>query len=158
MSEEALFSHESRRHFILNFRIYCTFQHDDAGILKCFCFIWKLWIRWGRYQLQFLNLPTASSSHAGGAILSLYDRLQPSVFKFCCIYILKTLKTVVQACKLLKSLSKKPCGSSKKIFIKLLFLFAWWGRWKLDLTVSQFFSLFLKILTEAGTFIILRIS
>ena len=44
----------------------------------------------------------------------------------------KTWKTVVQGCKLLKSLFKKPWGSSKWSFINLLFLFAWWARWKWD--------------------------
>ena len=38
-------------------------HHNEAGNFKCFCFIWKLWIRWGRHQLQFLNLPTALSNH-----------------------------------------------------------------------------------------------
>ena len=33
-------------------------------------------------QLQFLNLLKASSNHAGSAILSFYDSMQPSVFKF----------------------------------------------------------------------------
>ena len=42
VSEVALFSHEAGRHFILIFGIYCSFQHDEAGIFKCFCFIWKL--------------------------------------------------------------------------------------------------------------------
>ena len=46
----------------------------------------------------------------------------------------------------------------KNFFINLLFLFAWWGRWKYDLSFSRFFSLFLKIFTEAGRFIILWIS
>ena len=36
-----------------------------------------------QYQLQFLNLPTALSNHVGGATLSLYDSLQPSVSNFC---------------------------------------------------------------------------
>ena len=99
----------------MHFRIYCTFHHDEAGIFRCFCIIWKLLIRWGRCQLQFLNLPTASSNHAGGAILSLYDTLQSSVFKLCQICIEKMWKSVVKACKLLKSLSMKPWGSSKEI-------------------------------------------
>ena len=42
MSEEALSSHEAGRHFILNFQIYCLFQHDEAGIFERFCFIWEL--------------------------------------------------------------------------------------------------------------------
>ena len=42
VSEEALFSHEAGRHFILNFGTYCLFQHDEAGIFKCFYFIGKL--------------------------------------------------------------------------------------------------------------------
>ena len=87
VSGKAFSSHEAGRHFILNFRIYCWFHHDEAGIFKRFCFIWKFWIGWGRYQLLFLNLPTASSNHAGGAILSLYDSLQPSVFTIRYIYI-----------------------------------------------------------------------
>ena len=45
VSEEALFSHEAGRHFILNFGIYCPFHHDEAGIFKCFRFIWKSLIR-----------------------------------------------------------------------------------------------------------------
>ena len=99
-------------HFNLIFGIFCSFLHDEAGIFKCFCFIWKLWISWGWCQLQFLNLPTSWCHHAGGAMLSLYDSLQPSVFKF----ILKNVKTVVQSCKLLKSLSKRPWGNSKEIY------------------------------------------
>ena len=50
------------RLFILSFKIYCTFYCDEAGIFRCFCFIWKLWMRWGRCQLCFPNLPTASSN------------------------------------------------------------------------------------------------
>ena len=88
----SFFSYETGRHFILNFRIYCFFHHDEAGISKCFCFIWKLWTRWGRYQLQFPNLPTTYSNHVGGAILSLNGSLHPSVFKFCYIYIEKCKK------------------------------------------------------------------
>ena len=42
--------------------------------------------------LKFLNLPTASSTDVGGAILSFYDSLNPSVFKFCYIDIEKCEK------------------------------------------------------------------
>ena len=88
MSEGAFYTHKAGKHFIfLYFVIYCSFHHDEAGFFKCFCFIWKLWISWGRYQFRFLILPTASSNHVGGAVLSLYDSLQPSVFKSCWIYI-----------------------------------------------------------------------
>ena len=76
-------------------------------------------IRWDRYQ--FLNLPAASSNHVGGAILSLLTVYSPQ-FSNVVKFILKIWKTVVQACKLLKSLSKKPWGSSKGIFNYSLFL------------------------------------
>ena len=36
VSEVALFCHEAGRHFIMNFRIYCSNYHDEAGIFKCF--------------------------------------------------------------------------------------------------------------------------
>ena len=36
MSEVALFSHEAGRHFILNFGIYCSFHHDEAGFPNVF--------------------------------------------------------------------------------------------------------------------------
>ena len=42
VSEVDLFSHEAGRHFILNFGIYYSFQHGEAGIFKCFRFIWEL--------------------------------------------------------------------------------------------------------------------
>ena len=69
-------------------------------------------IRWDRYQ--FLNLPAASSNHVGGAILSLLTVYSPQ-FSNVVKFILKIWKTVVQACKLVKSLSKKPWSSSKEI-------------------------------------------
>ena len=72
------------------------FHHDEAGIFKCFCFIWKLWKRRGRYQLQFLTLPAASSGHAGGVILSLSDSVQLSIFKFCKVYV-ENCSPIVQA-------------------------------------------------------------
>ena len=67
----------------------------------------------------------------------------------------KMWKTVVQACKLLKSLSKKPGGSSKEILLIHYFSLPDEGG---ENEIYQFFSLFLKILTEAGRFIILCIS
>ena len=36
VSEDALFSHEAGRHFILNLRVYCSFHFDEAGILNVF--------------------------------------------------------------------------------------------------------------------------
>ena len=48
------------------FVLFGKCKQDEAGI-----------------NLQFLDLPTASSNHAEGATLSLYDILQPSVFKIC---------------------------------------------------------------------------
>ena len=60
-------------HFIMMWQVFSN----------VFILFRKLWIRWGRCLLQFLNLPTASNNHVGGAILSLYDDLQPSVFKVC---------------------------------------------------------------------------
>ena len=111
MSEEALFSHETGIHFILNF-----------GIFNCFCFIWKLWIRWGRYQLglQLLKLPTASSKHAGGVILSLLWHFTAPSFQILLNLHWKMWKTVVQECKLLKSLSQ-PRGLALKIKAQRLF-------------------------------------
>ena len=77
----------------------------------------------GRCNIKFMWQFTALSFKM---LLNLYWKMQ---------------KTVVQACNLLKSLSKKPWGSSKELLSILLFLFAWWGRWKSNLSVSQFFSL-----------------
>ena len=64
------------------------------------------------------------------------------------------LKTVVQACKLLKSLSEKPWGSSKEILLIYHFSLPDEGDEK---KLYQFLSLFLKNLTEAGRFVILWI-
>ena len=116
-----------------------SFHHDEAGIFKCFCFIRKLWIRWGRYQLQFMNLPTASSNHAGGAILSLYDNFQPSNFKFCYIQVLKNVKNCSPSIQAAKSISRKPWGSSNEILlIYYLSLLVEGGANK----IYQFFSFF----------------
>ena len=111
MSEETFFSHEAGRHFILNFRIYCSFHHDEAGISKCFCFIWKLWTGWGRYQIQFLDLPTASNNHVGGAIIKFIWQFTVLSFQNLLNSDRKKVKNVVHACKRLKS--KMPWGSSK---------------------------------------------
>ena len=48
-----------------------------------FLFYFEIVNKMRQVQLQFLNLPTASINRAGGAVLSLYDSLQPSVLKFC---------------------------------------------------------------------------
>ena len=71
LSEVALFSHEAGRHFIWNFRIIAYFSMMRQVFLNVFVFIWELWIRWGRYQLQFQYLPTATSNRTGGATSSL---------------------------------------------------------------------------------------
>ena len=63
-------------------------------------FLFYLEIVNGRYQLQFLNLPTASSNHAGGAILSLYDSFDPQIS----IFVRFTLKNL------------KNCGQSTQAF------------------------------------------
>ena len=60
-------------------------------------------------------------------------------------------KTLVQACKLLKSLSKKTWGSSKEIF--LIYYFSSPDE-RGENEIYQFLSLFMKILAEAGRFII----
>ena len=88
------------------------------------CFIQKLWIRWGRYQLQFLNLPTASSNNAGGAILSLFWQFQALSFLIFVKYSFENVKFVVQAFKLLKLLSKRAWGSSKEILFRYFLLLA----------------------------------
>ena len=55
----------------------------------------------------------------------------------------------------LKSLSKKPWGSSKEILLIYYFSLSDEGG---ENKIYKFFSLFLKIWTEAGRFIILWIS
>ena len=136
--------------------------------------LFRLWIRGGRYQFKFLNLPTATSKHAGGAILSSYDSLQPSVFKFCLIYIEnvkncsasmqgvslrpQTVASGAERSKLLKSLSKKPWGSSKEVLLIYYISMPGEGGENKIYQFRSFFSLLLKILTEAGRFIILWIS
>ena len=64
-------------------------------------------------------------------------------------------KTVVQACKLLKSLSKNIWGRSKESLLIYYFSLPYEGG---ENKIYQFFSLFLKILAEAGRVIILQIS
>ena len=152
-----MFRHEAGKHFILKFGIYCSFHHDEAGIFKCFFFILKQWIRWGRYQLRFLNLTPASSNHAGGATFKFIWQFTALSFHILLNLYWKMWKTLVKACKLLKSFSKKPWGRSKEI--KLIYYLSLPDEGgEIKTPGLQFFGLFLKILTEAGRYIILWIS
>ena len=157
MSEEAVYSHEAGRHYILNFRIYCSSHHNEAGIIKCFVLFGNCeWDAAGvNCDFWIYSHHSIKKKHAGCAILSLYDSLQYSVFQISLNLYWKMWKTVVKACKLLKSLPKKPQGSSNEILLNYYLSFAWWRRWTYNLSVSQFFSLFFKILHETGRFIIL---
>ena len=55
------------------------------------------------HQLQFLNLPTASSNHAGGAIVSLYDNFQPANFVTFLLKIVRNCSPSMQAAKSLSN-------------------------------------------------------
>ena len=67
----------------------------------------------------------------------------------------KMWKTVVQACKLVKSISMRPWGRSKEILlIYYLSLPDEGGENKIYIYKFLFFSLFLKILIEAGRIIL----
>ena len=136
MSEEAFFSNEAGRNFILNFRIYCSFDHDEAGIFICLYFIWIWWIRWGRYQLKFLNLPTVSSNHAAGAILSLYTVYSPQ-FSNLVKFIFKNVKNCsssrraveVKEIFIIYYFSLPDEGGENKIYQFLSFSVYFWKLW-----------------------------
>ena len=57
-------------------------------------------------------------------MLSLYDSLESSLSNFVKFILKKCKKDLAQACKPLKSLSKRPWGSTEEIIFYLLFLFA----------------------------------
>ena len=122
VSEVALFSHEAGRYFILNFGIYCSFQS---------------W--WGRYFLKFLfyleivnKMRQASNTisevtHSikkpcGRCDIKFIWQFTALSFQILSNLYWKMWKTLVQACKMLKSLSKRPWGSRKEIFFNLILL------------------------------------
>ena len=118
VSEVAVFSREAGRHFISNFGFYCIFQHDDAGIFKCFCFIWELWISWGRYQLQS-EFTRSNKQPCGRRDIEFIWQFTALSFQILLNLHWKMWKTVALACKLLKSLSKRPWSSSTDILLSL---------------------------------------
>ena len=116
VSEVALFSHKAGRRFISNSGFYCSFHHDEAGIIKCFCFIWTLWNDEAGINNNFWIYP-----HHPATMREVRHRVYMIIyspwFSNFIRFILKNVKTVVRACDKLKSLCKRPWGSSKEFFL-----------------------------------------
>mgnify|MGYP001803348998 CR=1 FL=1 len=97
----------------------CQYR-NEAGIFKCFCFIWKLWIiRW--VSITISDLTHSIKQPCGRCFDIKFMTVYSPQFQMLLNLYWEMWKTLVKACKLLKSLSKKPWGSSKEILLNYYF-------------------------------------
>ena len=84
MAEVALISHEAGRRFILNFRFYCSFHHDEVGLFKCFLFYLEIVnnMRQVSIKISEFNQQHQATMQEVRHKVYLYDSLQPSIYKF----------------------------------------------------------------------------
>ena len=94
------------------FRIYCSFNFDEAGIFKWFCFIKKNVNMMRKVTITISEFTRSVQLPCGRCHNKFIWNLWVSN---CVNFLLKNVKTAVQPCKLLKSPRRKPWGGSKEI-------------------------------------------
>ena len=102
-----MFSHEAGRRFLLNFRIYCSFHHDEAGIFQMFLFCSEIVNKMRQVSIAISEFTHSIKQTCGRCDVKFILTVSSPQFSIFVKYSLKNVKSVVQACKLLKLLSKK---------------------------------------------------